>query len=647
MNKPKTICLVMIVKNEAKNLPRCFSTIKHIIDYWVIVDTGSTDNTQEVIQKELADIPGVLMERPWVNFGHNRSESLAFAKNRADYLLLCDADEQIIPTHNFDKSELTLDQYHLRYNGSLDYMVPYLIKSNLAWRFVGVTHEFLTASDTKSSGEIKSLSIKDWGDGGAKSDKFERDIKLLEQGLIDEPKNVRYMFYLANSYKNTKDFDNAIKWYKKRIDAGGWIEEVTCSYEYMGGCYQQKNDHGNAIKTWIDGYEFNPSRAECLYEAGKLLREENKNRIAYEFLQKAKEIPYPTNDRLFIKRDVYEYLIDYELTICTYYVKPEYDMTETFKRLIFWPSHLQQNIIQNFKFWAKDLNTLIGQEESMILAKDLISNDLVEGFTPSSPSILFHKNRKYINVRQVSYKIDENGKYLDRASGGHCKHVNTINTMYWTDGPSYDTENFKPNDISTKHVNGIEDLKLYTHNGVIKYTGTKWLDYNKISIVIGEYTKEGLDNYAILESPEGRNVEKNWVPFGLDNEELFVYDWNPIKIGRIKNNKLVIKNLKTSFPNLRGSAPGKLIGDHIYFLCHFVEYSTPRIYYHIFIKMHKDNWEKIEISKPFVFEKPQIEYSVGFDYNINTDDIHIAYSVNDSNARIKSYSQTQFQKLFT
>src|ERR1700722_13597203 len=79
------ICLNMIVKNESHVIERCLASVKGIIDYWVIVDTGSTDGTQEIITNYLKDIPGELIERPWKNFGFNRTEALLLAREKGDY----------------------------------------------------------------------------------------------------------------------------------------------------------------------------------------------------------------------------------------------------------------------------------------------------------------------------------------------------------------------------------------------------------------------------------------------------------------------------------------------------------------------------------------------------------------------------------
>ena len=93
--KKKSICLTMIVKNEVKTIQRCIESVEKFIDYWVIVDTGSTDGTQEIIQNLMKEkgIPGELHEREWVDYSTNRNQSLELAKGKADYRLIIDADD--------------------------------------------------------------------------------------------------------------------------------------------------------------------------------------------------------------------------------------------------------------------------------------------------------------------------------------------------------------------------------------------------------------------------------------------------------------------------------------------------------------------------------------------------------------------------
>src|SRR5215217_2805571 len=94
-----TIGLVMIVKNEAHVIERCLSSVRPILDYVLIVDTGSTDATREVIAAFLAreKLPGQVIDRPWINFAHNRSEALDALRDVSgiDYGFTIDADETL------------------------------------------------------------------------------------------------------------------------------------------------------------------------------------------------------------------------------------------------------------------------------------------------------------------------------------------------------------------------------------------------------------------------------------------------------------------------------------------------------------------------------------------------------------------------
>ena len=83
----QTLCLNMIVKNEVSVIARCLASVRPIIDHWVIVDTGSTDGTQDAIRTLMADLPGELHERPWRDFAHNRTEALELARPRGEYVL--------------------------------------------------------------------------------------------------------------------------------------------------------------------------------------------------------------------------------------------------------------------------------------------------------------------------------------------------------------------------------------------------------------------------------------------------------------------------------------------------------------------------------------------------------------------------------
>lgn len=322
----------MIVKNESDII---LDTLENIlqyipIDYWVICDTGSTDGTQDKIKSFFLqrNIDGELYEDEWVNFSHNRNLALNHCFGKSDYIFIFDADDRfkgdfILP------NDLTKDAYGFKLggdSGEFEYYRTLLIKNTPQIKWRSVIHEYLdfgrhVETEYFSQGNYRVIS----GRFGARSQdpqKYYKDALILEEAFFkpeDEDLKSRYAFYCAQSYRDAGMNKEAIKWYKKRIELKGWIEEVTCSYENLGRCYDNSGKTQEALNAWLMGYDYNPARMECLYNAVKLLRIQGNCRLAYQLAKIATNIPYPVNDVLFIQGDVYDLWIYYELSICAYY----------------------------------------------------------------------------------------------------------------------------------------------------------------------------------------------------------------------------------------------------------------------------------------------------------------------------------------
>jgi tetratricopeptide (TPR) repeat protein len=331
MNFSPTLCLNMIVKNESKIITRLFDSVVSIIDCYCICDTGSTDNTVELIKTyfENKNIQGKIVSEPFKNFAYNRNFALKSAVGMSDYVLLMDAD-MILEIKNFNKENLkNFDScYILQGNNDFYYQNMRIVKNNGLFSYVGVTHEYIsTPSNNKLLHITKDhLFITDYGDGGCKNDKFVRDIKLLTDGIIDEPNNSeRYHFYLANSYHDTGNFEKAIETYEKRIKIGGWDQEIWYSYYRIGLCYKKMGKIADAIFTWMNAYDFLPSRTENLYEIINHYRHISKSKLAEFFYNMAKDSLNKNKNvnrdsYLFLHNDIYTYKLDYEFTIFAAYV---------------------------------------------------------------------------------------------------------------------------------------------------------------------------------------------------------------------------------------------------------------------------------------------------------------------------------------
>ena len=106
INTP-TLCLNMIVKNESKIIQRLLESVLSIIDCYCICDTGSTDNTEELIRDffNKHSIPGKIVKEPFKNFEYSRNVALQACIGMSDYILLMDAD-MVLQVKDFDKNLL-------------------------------------------------------------------------------------------------------------------------------------------------------------------------------------------------------------------------------------------------------------------------------------------------------------------------------------------------------------------------------------------------------------------------------------------------------------------------------------------------------------------------------------------------------------
>ena len=298
----------MIVKNESAVIGRLLDSVSGHITSWRIIDTGSTDGTQDIIRGALAGIPGELRESEWVDFGTNRTELVEWATTVTNgWLLLADADmtfdfkpEFIDELANFD-----CDQALLAYTGDLAYRQPLLVRAGVAWKYVGRTHEFITADSGYTRASFDALVITHEADGGSRGDKFERDIELLTKDAEDDPSNPRPVFYLAQSHRDMGNILNAEHYYRLRSEMGGWDEEVFYA-KYQQGLMQNLLGMEGAIRTLEEAWELRPARAEPAYQLARLNRLERKHRLAWLWARIAVETPQP-EDVLFVETDVYQW----------------------------------------------------------------------------------------------------------------------------------------------------------------------------------------------------------------------------------------------------------------------------------------------------------------------------------------------------
>jgi glycosyltransferase involved in cell wall biosynthesis len=326
LSQRKTLCLNMIVKNESRVIERCLGSLKHLVDYWVIVDTGSMDETREIIKKCMHGIPGELHERQWVNFAHNRNEALALAKNKGDYLLFVDADEILEYSDSFVMPSLDKDFYHMtvRQINAADVKRIGVINNHLDWKWQGDWHEVLESSQAKSHEVLKGvINYCNTGPRGGRSkgitdtQKYFEDAKALEKALEKDPSNSRYAFYLGQSYLAAEKYELAKKAFEKRIAMeSADVQETYMALYDIGLIYEKLNDFESAIRSFFKAYEFRPSRAEPLFRIAVLYRKQGNYLLGYLLSKHALSFSYPAED-VCVEYMTYDYALRIEFANCS------------------------------------------------------------------------------------------------------------------------------------------------------------------------------------------------------------------------------------------------------------------------------------------------------------------------------------------
>lgn len=352
-----SICLNMIVKNEAHVIERCLASVKPLIDHWVIVDTGSTDGTQAKIRSFLSDIPGEVIERPWVDFAHNRSEAIGVARECADYLFIIDADEVLELDSGFERPALAKGAYQLEMrSGGVSYFKTQLINTRLDWSFRSVLHEYLYCDQPHDEDVLPGARTIRYTDGARSLDPltYRKDALILERALLEEPDNARYVFYLAQSYRDARDFELALRNYERRAGMGGWIEEVWYSLYQAADLKQRlERDWPEVLAAYLSAFQRHPRRIEPLFRVAMHYQRTREFHTAHLFLKRIIEIPYPQADYLFIEKSIYDYIALMEYAVNAYWIGDHVEAIRVNNNLLNQselPGEIFEQIIKNRRF---------------------------------------------------------------------------------------------------------------------------------------------------------------------------------------------------------------------------------------------------------------------------------------------------------
>lgn len=353
--KKATISLSIIVKNESNVILKMLNSVYTLLDYYVVVDTGSTDNTKEIVKNFFDEkgIPGEIIDHTWINYGDARNVALQNTLNKADFGFWIDADDQLVIDKNFDIDNFK--QNLIKYDGMLCNYIRNLnhckfnqlsfFSTKSGWKWYGALHEIIYHEEINNLNIdiINGLTIHQYQTGNSWSNpnKWKDYLVLIENFIKTTDKNhflySRWIFYLASTYYDTKDYAKALQTYKERtLLNGGYVEEVYISFLKIAELKKiLKYDEEEIINSYLKCTEENPNRVDHIIPIIEYYNSIKKYNIAYIYSSYAMKFAgkYPNNTTLLIDFSIYDWRIYDSHNISSWWSGHINEAKETFKLL--------------------------------------------------------------------------------------------------------------------------------------------------------------------------------------------------------------------------------------------------------------------------------------------------------------------------
>jgi len=268
-SKNINFCLILLVKDNSDIILKCLDSVIHLIDEYVICDTGSTDNTIKMITNYMTkhSISGyviipVFLEIKISDVNEDYYMNAAFEKAHKDssakYLLVLQPEDTLL---NLDKSLLSIEDANKLVeninNSSKDLSYcktisgPYQSPANFIYKNNKLYKSIQTDHQENSGYFVDSVYI-------------ERSVKKINN--LNTSDNNHSWFYLGFHLEEMGNYKEAINYYEKVI--GSNLENYKyLSYLRLGRIYRHKLiNYIQALEYFKLGDEINASRLECAYE---------------------------------------------------------------------------------------------------------------------------------------------------------------------------------------------------------------------------------------------------------------------------------------------------------------------------------------------------------------------------------------------
>lgn len=292
----RTVVLAVMARDEEQTIETALASAFVYVDSVLLMDTGSVDATVRVAERWCAEhnLPLTVLHERFLDFASNRQLLLEAARWQGDYILLMDADEELVGGTCWE--HLLADAYVLHYAGDIDYAQPRLLRSWFPWRWQGARHAALRPERDPAVLDIRRPQIVHHGDGRHGTERTERDVDALAAEIEAGHDVPRHLFHRAKALEGLGRFGEAMADYRRRIELTDPDEETYYSRFRLGTLLiEQEGDLAGGADQLLTAYFLRPSRVESI------------RALAFHLTAVADQTPYPSDDMVLVDRRLYAF----------------------------------------------------------------------------------------------------------------------------------------------------------------------------------------------------------------------------------------------------------------------------------------------------------------------------------------------------
>jgi glycosyltransferase involved in cell wall biosynthesis len=627
----------MIVKNETAILARCLGAVAPHIACWVIGDTGSTDGTQDLIRTFFAErgIPGELHEFPFVDFGQARNEALDRAlRSRLtfDYLLLCDADMELVVEDAQFRNRLEAPYYDLMQRSGVSYWNARIVRRDAQPRYRGVTHEHLQV--TGGGKQLTGVWYRDHASGSNRKDKIERDTRLLTEGLAQEPENKRYWFYFAQTHWDAGRLEEAAQAYAKRAAMGGWSEEVWYARLQRARCLKRLGNHDGFLGEAIAAFNQRPHRGEPLYDLARFYRERGMHEAAALFAEAGLALPWPKQDLLFVDDAVYTGGLREEYSISANYSRDRARKDRGFAACNWLALSRavgagRQGLARfNLRFYVEPAGQLMPS-----FAARPVGFAPPKGYRVTNPSVAYDGHRLVMTQSCIKDASPDDGRRV--SPDGDLAPIRHYLLQLGAGLEVETTAEILPAlEMASPIAGGLQEHRLIAWRGAlwlcasIRDAGSDGFGEQMLArIDVGASGERRLTEWRMLRAAAAGPADSNWMPCVQDDALHLIQLCDPTRVLDSDARVVVERQPAIAADAFRGGTQALAFdGGWLVLVLEVVGEGQQQICHHRFVRFGPD-WTLQDVSRPFYFRKLGAESACGLAWHPDGTRLVVSFAV--------------------